>query len=256
MREKLIALSWLKKGNWKDMYEVLKSDSQLKCIDEAFAHRCADRFGDGVLTWMDDAFPECWREMPKPPFVVFYQGDLKRLQSFVVSIVGGKELSPYTDDTLQKTIQALPPNVCLLSGFERGVEATGMAYGTSLMGILAAGLNSIAPYAKYAAFKRMDKSSLLLTELPPEVPLNQAAYNRSYHLMHELSQLICVFDLPTFDTRKRYLSYLVELGKEVVVAPNRPFLNTAGGLELVNAGAHLLLNPKTLFQSSAPTNRL
>ena len=74
------------------------------------------------------------------------------------------------------------------------------------------------------------------------------AYYRSYHLIHELSDIVCVFELPRFDLRLKYLAYLTEIGKSVVVTPDVFKKSTSGGLSLVNRGAKLLLRPRDVFK--------
>ena len=247
MREKLIALSIVKKGQWHEVYQFLHKDKQLDTIDEISACELIQQLDCQVLTLLDDAYPNAWREMPKPPFVIYYKGDVRRLKSKAISIIGGKELSAQTSSVIRNLMQVVPDDVSVISGFETGVETYSMNHASGRMAVIASGFGADGPYQKYNSFKNMTTEDLVLTELPPHVKFDMPAYYRSYHLIHELSDRVCVFALPRFDLRLKYLAYLTESGKEVVVAPDVFKRNTSGGLGLVNQGAKLLLRAKDLF---------
>jgi len=248
MREKLIALSMIKKGDWNEIYQFLRNDKELDSINENVAFELMQQLGCDVLTLMDAEYPEDWREMPKPPFVIFYKGDIGLLKSKTISIIGGKAPTAHTQGIIRNVMRVIPDDVHVISGFEMGVEAYSMSQTSGRIAIIASGFGSDEPYQKYASFQNMSKSDLILSERPPHTTFDRAAYYRSYHLIHELSDKVCVFELPSFDLRLKYLAYLTEIGKEVVVVPDVFKKSTSGGLGLVNRGARLLLRVKDLFK--------
>lgn len=249
MREKLIALSVIKKGNWDDIYQFICHDPQLDSIDELAACELVQQLGCETLTLVDSNYPKAWLEMPKPPFIVFYKGDIRRLQSKIVSVIGGKEISAPTPKSIRDVMRIIPQSMSVMSGFEVGVEVYSMHHASRRIAVIGTGLAVDKHYQKHASFNTMTPDDLILSELPPNTNFDLAAYYRTYHLMHELSDVICVFELPSFDLRLKYLAYLTDAGKEVVVAPDIVKKRTLGGLSLINLGAKLLLRPKDVFKS-------
>ena len=241
MREKLIALSLVKKGNWDAMYRFLQGDRKLKSIDERIACQWVEQLDCEVVTIVDDDYPVSWREMPKPPFVVYLKGNRQLLGGLVVALVGGKSVSKYAKRAVVQLIEQLPEKIHIATGFERGVEAYANQYAKSRIVCLASGFLTDELYHKQVAYHQLNDRDLVISELPPNGKFSLQAYYRVYHLISELSQVICVFELPSFDSRVKYLNYLTEVGKQTIVLPNKKNEYTAGGLGLINRGAKCLM---------------
>ena len=247
MREKLIALSMVKKGNWDEIYRFLRRDSKLKLIDDVAACELVDQMNCEVVTIIDDDYPAAWHEMSKPPFVVYLKGNRELLTKTIVAIVGGKMASEYTKKAVFTLMRQLPIDVIVATGFERGVEVYSNEHAKTRLVCLAAGFEADDLYHKHEAYGRLVDGDLVMSELPPNGSFDLQAYYRSYHLISELSQIVCVFELPSFDLRLKYLNYLTEIGKQVFVLPDKKTKNTAGGLGLINRGAKCLMQPSDVL---------
>ena len=242
MREKLIALSMVKKGNWERIHRFLRKDSDLGSIDDIAAYQLVDQLNYETVTILDDDYPDAWREMSKPPFVVYLKGNRRLLDGRVIAVVGGKTASEYTKRAVRTMLGQLPSDISVMNGFERGVEVYGSEYAKSQIVCIAAGFLQDGLYRKYEIYGKLTTDDLIMSELPPNAKFDSQAYYRSYHLITELSQVVCVFELPSFDLRVRYLNYLIEVGKQAIVLPDKKTRNTAGGLGLMNSGAKCLMN--------------
>ncbi|MCL1990080.1 MAG: DNA-processing protein DprA [Defluviitaleaceae bacterium] len=241
MREKLIALSMVKKGNWNEVYQFLQRDRQLSTISDVAACQLVERLNYKVITVMDDDYPISWREMSKPPFVVYLKGNRDLLTSPVVGIVGGKEMSGYTKKAIERLMMQLPKEISVVTGFERGVEVYVNECRKNRIVCLASGFEADELYGKQKTYEQLTLDDLVISERPPGEMFDLQAYYRAYHLAVELSQVICVFELASFDLRVKYLNYLTEIGKPTVVLPDRKGRQTAGGLGLLNRGATCLM---------------
>jgi len=247
MREKLIALSMIKKGNWSEIHRFLRQDSDLNSIDDLIACQLVDQLNCEVVTIIDAHYPDVWREMSKPPFVVYLKGNCELLTSCIVAVVGGKMVSEYAKKAIRVLIKQLPVDVSVATGLERGIEVYSNKFAKSRIVCLATGFLTDDLYRKHEIYDQLTKEDLIISELPPNTKFDLQAYYRSYHLITELSQIVCVFELPSFDLRVKYLKYLTEVGKLVVVLPDKKNKNTAGGLGLINFGAKCLLKPSDVL---------
>ena len=241
MREKLIALSIVKKGDWSAMHRFLRQDGRLNSIDDVAACQLVDQINCEVITIVDDDYPAIWHEMSKPPFVVYLKGNRNLLAGSIVAIVGGKLANEYTKKAVHTLMNQLPVNVSVATGFERGIEVCASGHAKSRIACLASGFRADDLYRKHEAYGQLTNDDLIMSELPPNVRFDLQAYYRSYHLITELSQVVCVFELPSFDLRVKYLNYLTEVGKPAVVLPDKKSRNAAGGLGLINRGAKCLM---------------
>jgi DNA processing protein len=242
MREKLIALSIVKKGDWTAVHRFLQQDRKLASIDEERAIRLVEKLGCDVVTIFDEDYPSAWREMPKPPFVVYLKGNRELLHRPVIAVIGGKVISEYTKKEIGRMMAQLPANTSIINGFESGVEVCVNQNSQSRIVCLGSGVEKDEVYQKRNGYSELGTDNLVITELPPQADFSVAAYYRSYHLMAELAQVVCIFELANFDIRRKYLGYLTEIGKDVFVLPDRKRAETMGGLELINRGAKVLVD--------------
>jgi len=234
MREKLIALSIVKKGDWVAVHKFLQHDSDLASIDDEQALKLVEQLNCDVVTIVDEDYPAAWREMPKPPFVVFLKGNRELLAGQLVAMIGGKKASDYTSREVIATISTIPADVSVITGDEHGVEKLVNQHAKSKIVCLATGFDQSDCV--------VGEADLLMSEIPPHASFDIHAYNRSYHMIAELAQVMCIFEMPLFDRRRMYLKYLIEIGKPAFVLPDWKYSATLGGLELVNSGAKLLIN--------------
>lgn len=241
MRDKLIALSMVKKGDWNEVYQFLKRDRNLSSIDGRSASRLVGKLKYDVITLVDQDYPIAWREMSKPPFVVYLKGNRQLLKEDMIGIVGGKVPSSYTRDVLEKLMEQLPKKMPIVTGIELGVETIANHCRENRVVCLASGFEADELYQRKSSYHTLSFDDLLISELPPTAKFNLQAYYRSYHLMSELSHLVCVFELAGFDLRVKYLNYLAEMGKPMIVLPDKKMQCTAGGLGLLNRGAKCLM---------------
>jgi len=246
MREKLIALSIVKKGNWNEIYQFLRSDKNLDSISEMMAFQIVRELQVGAITILDDDYPANWHEISKPPFVVYYKGNKNLIGGKIVSIIGGKTTSEYTKKEISNLLTSLPTDYIIANGCEQGIESLGLSTPRNKIVCLASGFAADEIYRKRNGYSHITENDLILSELPPAAKFDLAAYYRSYHLIVELSHAISVFELSNYDLRNKYLAYLAEVGKPVAVLPDKKNGNTAGGLELLNKGAKCLLNARII----------
>lgn len=241
MREKLIALSIVKKGNWVEMNKILQQDRNLDLISNDAAVALVEKLNCDVVTIVDSEYPEIWHDMPKPPFVVYLKGNTSLLERPIISIIGGKVVTRYTKNSVKDILKQLPEDISIVSGLEQGVELLSSEYGKNQILCVGTGFNQDKIYKNNDAFNKVASEGLLISELPPNAKFDRSAYYRSYRLISELSHVICVFEMASFDLRLKYLSYLAEIGKEIVVLPDRKRLQTEGGLNLLSIGAKPLI---------------
>jgi len=247
MREKLIALSMVKKGDWSEIHRFLRKDRKLSSIDDAVACQLVDQLKYEAVTIFDQSYPDAWKEMSKPPFVVYLNGSSQLLRQNIIAIIGGKLASETTKQSVRFLLGKLPNDVCVMTGLERGVEVYSSEYAKRKIACLASGFLADELYQQHRGYAKFTEADLLISELPPTAKFDLQAYYRAYHLLAELSQVVCVFELASFDLRVKYLNYLAEVGKSMVVLPDKKTKHTAGGLGLINLGAKCLLQPSDVL---------
>ena len=74
-------------GNWDAMYRAIKDRRRVEDEEIAFDHSFA--------TVVDAEYPEKFKTASKPPFIIFYEGDIKLLDSDNIYMIIGGSRTPY-----------------------------------------------------------------------------------------------------------------------------------------------------------------
>ena len=93
VKNKLVALAIKYNGDWKKIYEDVanKADVEIEYITKAENLKCK------TVTMVDEEYPPQLKQAWKPPFVLFYYGDLSIIQDYYknISMVGSRDCSEY-----------------------------------------------------------------------------------------------------------------------------------------------------------------
>ena len=74
------------------------------------------------MTYVDAAYPPRLREIPQPPLVLFYRGQLGLLNQLTLGIVGSRRATGYSATALAQLLPQLPSMV-IASGLAAGADA-------------------------------------------------------------------------------------------------------------------------------------
>ena len=105
-REILIYYAIIHEGNWDKIYEALALNED---FDEKEAKRIIANPKSSVVTIFDDDYPQQLKFITKPPFVLFYHGDLSIIKDKykAVSVVGARENTKYGEDVTNYFVKNL-----------------------------------------------------------------------------------------------------------------------------------------------------
>ncbi|MBK7897613.1 MAG: DNA-processing protein DprA [Candidatus Promineifilaceae bacterium] len=117
-------------------------------LDAALAQ--VQRAGVSLLTWAMPEYPNYLREIPNPPPLLYYQGEILEQDRWAVAVVGTRRLTAYgrlvTRDLVAGLVQN---NITVVSGLARGIDAiahkTAVDLGGRTLAVLGSGLDCIYP---------------------------------------------------------------------------------------------------------------
>lgn len=162
--EKMNLPSDLKKASLTAFYDT-KAEKMLECINR----QCQ------IISFFDKAYPEKLRQIYRPPLILFAQGDISLLQREIVTIVGSRLATSYSQQVLDKLVpQLVKSNLVVASGLAKGVDV--MAHQTTLncdgktIAVVGNGLNHFFPQANCSVQKEIVQRGLLLSEYLPDTP--------------------------------------------------------------------------------------
>lgn len=182
--EILLYLAIKHQGNWDAIYHTL---SCKETINEKEAKKVIANVKSKYTTVSSDDYPEQLKTIQKPPFVLFYHGDLSIIKDKhkAVSVVGSRKNTEYGESVTKYFVKELCKDLVIVSGMARGID--GIAHraaienGGKTVAVLGCGINVCYPPDNLDIYDEMKKHHLILSEYPdltPPCPLYFPIRNR------------------------------------------------------------------------------
>ncbi len=241
-RELLLAMSYKHSGDWQKIYEdcVLKNMPTLEEINLA-----KKRVRSGYITILDPDYPEYLKKYYRPPFVLYYHGDISLINSPKdnLSVIGSRDCLQEDIDLTKKTIKELDKKTVIVSGLAEGID--GAAHEAALendlktIAVLGSGIEKCYPPININIYKKIKENGLVISEYPGYFSGNQLSFparNRIIAMLSRATLITCgLRHSGTFITAEWALMF----GKVVGCIPSRNFGDSVCNL-LIKEGAYLI----------------
>lgn len=127
-----------------------------------------------ALFWGSAEYPTLLSEIPDPPLVLYYRGDINRLLGLQIAVVGPRKPSAYGQAVTTHFCDALREHFCIVSGMAFGVDK--LAHESGILGskgsiaVLGSGIDCPYPKTHSRLYSTLSESHLVLSEYPPGTP--------------------------------------------------------------------------------------
>ena len=238
-----------------------KGEAVRRSVDDTAADRWAaqaERAGTRVLTAFDEGYPAALSEIPDPPFVLYAEGRIERLNGPAVAIVGSRAATRYGRDVATRLARDLAAaGVTIVSGFARGVDhaaheaALGSPGGT--VAVLGCGLDVDYPREHAALKDAMRVQGLLLSEYPPGSEPRAEHFPVRNRIIAGLSSGVVVVEASRRSGSLITARLANEFGRDVFAVPGSVFSQTSIGThELLRDGAILCRSAEDVLSELFP----
>lgn len=190
-------------------------------------------------------YPARLAEIPDPPILFYYRGDLTLASSPGVAIVGTRNTSKYGLDMAWRFGTDLSAaGLGIISGLAKGIDRQAHLAGLTEVGrsvaVLGTGLARIYPQLNRDVAERLAAEGLILSELPPEAPPEARNFPMRNRIISGLSLGVLVAEAPLNSGGLITARYALEQGREVFAIPGPLNLTSYEGChQLINDGACL-----------------
>lgn len=214
----------------------------------------------GLLFLGDENYPESLLHLYDPPPVLFYMGDVKKLNQKQLAIVGTRNPSEYakkiTFDLAQYLVQA---GFVITSGLAIGVDnfahqgalsQSVPEYFGCTVGVMGTGIDVCYPKQNQALFKRIvQEGGCLVSELLPETPALKHNFPRRNRLVTGLSLATIVTEAAMKSGSLLSARLASEQGRQVFAIPGQiDNANAEGCHHLIREGATLIYHPRQILE--------
>lgn len=250
-RDIIIYLALKYHGDWNAIYQAIK---QKELVNEEDVHLQLKPLKSSVVTIIDEQYPEALKKIYKPPFVLFYYGDLglAHLLNKTIAVIGSRHPSSYGLHMTEKITQHLiEEGMLIVSGLAYGVDIkahmTSLAHQGRTIGILGSGIDVCYPKEHHLTYNQMKKDHLILSEYPGLTPPHKDHFPWRNRIIAGLARGVFVAEAKKRSGTLITVGYALYLGKDVYVLPHQADTDNSTN-QLIKDGAVLVESGQDILE--------
>ena len=206
--------------------------------------------GIKFLTYDDVNYPKMLREIPDPPMILYYKGDLANCNlDRTVAFVGSRNCSMNGKDAVKTVIKGFKgTDVCIVSGLATGIDTvahvSAIENGLKTIGVIASGFDFVYPTSNKKLYKQIeDGAGVIFTEYYPTFEPIKFRFPQRNRSVSGLAYGTVVAEAAIKSGALITANLALEQGRELMCIPgliNNP--NTEGIYKLLKNGAAIVTN--------------
>jgi DNA processing protein len=209
------------------------------------------------ITPADPEYPRTLWEIPDPPALLHYQGNLDLLRSSDaatnVALVGTRKASDYGNRWTSRLSRSLSQHGwTIVSGLAAGIDAVAhqscLDAGGRTIGVLGTGIDIVYPTSNRKLYEQMAKTGLILSEYSAGTPADRAHFPARNRIVAGLCRATIVLEAGLGSGALITARQANDYGRDVhVLAGSLDNPEAAGGLELISQGAAIITSEAGLL---------
>ena len=200
-----------------------------------------------VLTFQDAAYPSKLKNIPDPPILLYYKGQLPDFDAVpVIGVVGTRKASAYGMQTAKRMgYQISKCGGIVVSGMAYGIDGMAMSgaltAGQATVGVLGCGADIVYPLSNRGLFKDVEQYGCILSEFSPGTQPAKWTFPKRNRIISGLSNGVLVVEAPEGSGALITANHALEQGRDVFVVPgNIDQPGFVGSHRLLRDGATLV----------------
>lgn len=150
-----------------------------------------------IISFFDNEYPEKLRQIYQPPLILFAKGNIKLLQNKIVTIVGSRMATGYSQRVIEKIVpNLLADNLTIASGLAKGVDSLAhretLKYNGNTIAVVGNGLNHFYPIQNHFLQDQIEKRGLIISEYLPDTPPRPFRFPQRNRILAGLSESVIV----------------------------------------------------------------
>ncbi|TLF40031.1 DNA-protecting protein DprA [Lacticaseibacillus zeae] len=205
------------------------------------------------VTYVDAAYPPRLREIPQPPLVFFYRGQIKLLRQLTLGVVGSRKATGYSAAALAQLFPQLPP-MTIASGLAAGADSmaheAALTAGLPTIAVIANGIDQVYPAKHRLLQERIGRVGLIVSEYPPGTAPQRFQFVARNRIIAGLAHGVMVTEAEIKSGSLITANYALQHNREVFALPNRFGERLGAGTNaLIQAGGAIVTGPDTVIEN-------
>ncbi|MGP1414227.1 MAG: DNA-processing protein DprA [Bacillales bacterium] len=238
-------------GDWEKIFTAIKNK---EAIDDDSFNKLVSSNKDNYITIIDDNYPNCFKNINKPPFVLYYKGDINLLnkEAKYLGIVGSRKNTNYGRDAVFKIIDGLNDDYVIISGLARGIDyyahSGALHNKIKTIAVLGSGINNLYPNInKPISEKIINEGGLIISEYPYNTEIKPENFGIRNRIIAALSDFLLVAEAYHRSGTSITVNFALSSGKDVGCIPYEINKNSMCN-KLIKDGAFLIENSEDIIE--------
>ena len=203
---------------------------------------------------LEENFPVRLRNIPDPPFGIYYKGSLPAEEEPTAGVIGARLASGYGREQARRFAWRLGKEaVAVVSGMARGIDGiaqkAALDAGGRSFAVLGCGVDICYPDENRELYDRLLVQGGILSEYPPGTPPESKLFPPRNRIISGLSDLIFVIEARKKSGTLITVDMALEQGREVFALPGRVSDSLSDGCNrLIRQGAGAATCPEDILE--------
>ena len=223
-RDCILALSLLYAGDWDKIYQAIKKRDG-DAVEEGL--KLLSGIKSNYVTILDPDYPGAlYKHCHKPPFVLYYEGDLSiaKEQDKILTVVGSRQPSSYAATKTRELCTAMAEQgYVICSGLARGIDTiageSSVPFTRRTIAVLGNGINRTYPIENTPLRKKIAANGLVLSEYPNMTPPEAKNFPSRNRILACLSKGTFVAEARPHSGTLITAMFALEYGRDVATLP-------------------------------------
>ena len=239
---------------------IKKAENFLKFRDKTNPDKALSLVNDkeiGYLTFDDENYPEMLKNIDNPPSVLFYKGDLKKINcKKTLAVVGSRKTSKYAKEAVHKLLEGLAnTDICIVSGLASGIDTAAhiaaLDNNLKTIGVIASGFDYVYPATNKDLYKQIENGGgIIFSEYYPTFEPLKFRFPQRNRIVSGLSYGTLVAEASIKSGALITAHLTLDQGRELMCIPGlitNP--NTEGIYKLLKNGAALITKSEDILEA-------
>lgn len=254
-RDLLVYLSIKYEGDYESIIAAIKAREPVNketLLNEVGALKAK------FLTILDDNYPEAFRNMYRPPLVVFYYGDIRLIDNGdnAIAVIGTRHPSEYGVTYTRIITQELTKNnYVIVSGMALGIDSIAhsacLSEGGKTIAVLGSGIDYPYPKSNTKLYHDIiDQGGLILSEYPGDLKPKKENFPFRNRLVAGLVKAVLVTEAHARSGTLITVGYALMLGRDIFCLPHEAGSESSCN-RLIKEGAMLVESAEDIMNNLA-----
>lgn len=207
-----------------------------------------------VTTILSDDYPQKLKDIPDPPTVLYYKGDLSLVDKTSIAVVGSRKCTSYGAKVVDLFVKQLAPHdFVIISGMAFGIDEaahkSAIEYNAKTIAVMGSGFKHIYPSQHKGLAQIIQKEGLLITEFCPDATPQPYHFPMRNRIVSGLSDGILIVEAGQKSGTHTTLNHALDQGKNVYIIPNDIFsFSSSGSNEMIKSlQGSMVTSPKDIL---------